>query len=215
MAAISKAILVASSAIAFTASGSIATFSLFDMPELQSQPASRSLPQIRWLFSRGSHIYPSAAFTAASGYLYLAYGALPAGVSLAQALSLAASPQSKVFGFLAAGLLSFGIAPITSFMIPTNFRLIELNEKLGGSRSAESAKVEKKFGQSAQDSVSGKGEAGQFTDLSGPQGKTEKESSKEEDDEVRELMGKFSRLNAMRALSIGLGGVAGLVTALA
>ncbi|ORY07934.1 hypothetical protein BCR34DRAFT_16188 [Clohesyomyces aquaticus] len=45
---------------ALMASGGIACLSLFDIPLLSSQPASRSLPQIRWLFSRGSHIFPAA-----------------------------------------------------------------------------------------------------------------------------------------------------------
>lgn len=47
--------------VSLYAGGGIAALSLFDVPELQSQPADRSLPMIRFLFSRGGHIFPQAA----------------------------------------------------------------------------------------------------------------------------------------------------------
>ncbi|KAI1024604.1 hypothetical protein LB503_007175 [Fusarium chuoi] len=57
---------------ALMASGGIATLTFFDVPELQSQPASRSLPSIRWLFSRGSHVFPSASLLSTIGFIYSA-----------------------------------------------------------------------------------------------------------------------------------------------
>jgi hypothetical protein len=106
-------------------------------------------------------------------------------------------------------------------MIPTNFRLIEINEQLGGAKSSRSAQLGDKGGRSAEESVYGKDKAGQFgdlsqfTDVSGPQGKTEKQSSPQEDAEVKQLLGRFGQLNALRGLLIGLGGIVGLATALA
>lgn len=104
-------------------------------------------------------------------------------------------------------------------MIPTNFRLIELNEKLGGAKSSRAADLGDKGGRSAEESVYGKGgsqfgDASQFTDVSGPSEKTGRESSAQEDAEVRKLLEKFGKLNALRGFLIGLGGVVGLATAL-
>ncbi|KAK5163332.1 uncharacterized protein LTR77_010705 [Saxophila tyrrhenica] len=197
-------------------SGAIATLSLFDIPELRSQPAVRSLPQTRWLFSRGSHIFPFTAFLSAAGFLSLAITALPPGRAISSILKVAAN-GAKVNSYLAAAVLNFAIAPWTSqVMIATNFRLIELNERLGGARSERSAK-EGKFGageKSAEDSVSGKGDVSQVTDLSGPQERTGREASVEEEREVRELLGAFGRMNGVRAVLTGVGGVVGLVAAL-
>jgi hypothetical protein len=106
-------------------------------------------------------------------------------------------------------------------MIPTNFRLIELNERLGGAKSSRSAELGDKGGRSAEESVYGKGQKGQFsdssqfTDVSGPSEKTGRESSALEDAEVRGLLEKFGRFNALRGVLIGLGGIVGLATALA
>lgn len=61
MATLTQAVQVSSIATSLIAAGGIASLSLFDVPELASQPADRALPQIRWLFSRGSHIFPQAA----------------------------------------------------------------------------------------------------------------------------------------------------------
>jgi hypothetical protein len=221
MIASSKAVLVASSSIALAGAGGIAAISLFDIPELESQPASRSLPQIRWLFSRGSHIFPSAAFASSTGFAYLAYKALPAGVTVVESLKLAAGmgpAGAKVGGFIAAGLLSLGIVPTTFVMIPTNFKLIELNEAKGGSRSSASAArevSEQTKGQSADASVNGEGQAPEFSDLSRPQEKTRESTTKKEDEEVMALLEKFQRMNLVRAMLLGMGGVVGLVTGLA
>lgn len=120
-------------------------------------------------------------------------------------------------GYLAAAILNFAIGPFTTLvMVPTNFRLIELNERLGGARSEKSA-AEGKFGageKSAEDSVNGQGDVNQFTDLSNPQVRTTEDSSAEGDREVKELLGKFGTMNAVRALLTGFGGVSGLVAAL-
>lgn len=103
-------------------------------------------------------------------------------------------------------------------MIPTNFALIRKNEELGGSRSAASAEYREKAGlkgRSADESVDSKDDVSQWKDLSIPQEKTEKNSSEAEDKEVSELLDKFGKLNMLRALAIGLGGIAGLMAALA
>ena len=120
--------------------------------------------------------------------------------------------------YLTAAALSFGIAPITRFMIPTNFTLIRKNEELGGSRSAASASYREKTrsnARSADESVDSKDDVSHWKDLSVPQEKTKKESSKEEDKEVEKLLAKFGKLNMVRAIAIGAGGIVGLMGALA
>ena len=115
-------------------------------------------------------------------------------------------------------MLTISIGPVTSFMIPTNFVLIKMNNEKGGARSLKSAKKSREAGagqRSAEDSVKSEGEAEEFTDLSWPQPETDKESTKEEDEKVRELLSKFATLNSIRAILIGLGGVLGLLTSLA
>ena len=123
----------------------------------------------------------------------------------------------RVNGYLLAAILCFSIGPFTGFaMVPTNFRLIEMNEKKGGSRSESSARESAgKATRSAMESVDGKGQANQFRDLSGPQQKTDKKTTNEDDREVKELLGNFGLLNGMRAVLMLVGGVVGLVTALA
>ncbi|RMZ07445.1 hypothetical protein D0862_04275 [Hortaea werneckii] len=205
---------------ALIASGGIASLSLFDIPTLQSQPASRSLPQIRWLFSRGSHLFPPASFISSAGFTYLAYISSPptlASRALDEAIRVVLG-NAKVRGYLLAAALTFGIAPFTAqVMVPTNFALIKLNADLGGARSEQAGR----FGdatqgdRSALDSVNGKGEGvGQWRDVSGPQEKTWRDGSEEDDRRARELLGKFGRLNMCRSILIGLGGIVGLVTAI-
>lgn len=97
------------------AAGANASLSLFDIPELQSQPASRSAPQLRWLFSRGSHIFPQAAELSTLGFAFLSYNALPAASkSLTQLLKVTAN-SPKVNGYLAAAACAIAIAPFTRF----------------------------------------------------------------------------------------------------
>ena len=208
-----SAVQAGSISIALIAAGGCAALSLFDIPELQSQPASRSLPSIRWLFSRGSHIFPSACFISSTGFAVLAYTALPPqGRIIAQLVN-----GGAFRGYLAAAVLSFGMGPFTSVMIPTNFALIEMNERKGGARSEVSARHvdEQSQPNSAEESFDGKGQASQWTDLSGPQAKTQSETTSSEDKEVKELLGRFGRLNLVRATLIGAGGLVGLLTALA
>ncbi|KAK5674251.1 hypothetical protein LTS10_012989 [Elasticomyces elasticus] len=216
MATTTTAVQVLSISLALFASGGIATLSLFDVPALQSQPASRSLPITRWLFSRGSHTAPQAAAISSAGFGYLAYSSLPRGVQLTDILSHVLK-GGKVSGYLAAAILAISIAPMTGLMIPTNFALIKKNEDLGGAPSKQSAKegYVKPGQRSAEDSVNARSAKDELTDLSNPQGRTEKKSSAEDDREVRELLGKFGRLNGVRAALIGVAGVVGLVTALA
>jgi len=121
--------------------------------------------------------------------------------------------------YLAAAALSFSIAPITGLaMIPTNFALIRKNEELGGSRSKASAEYREKTGskeRSADESVGSKDDVSQWKDLSVPQEKTERQSTQAEDQEVNELLDKFGKLNMLRAVAIGSGGIVGLMAVLA
>ncbi|QIX01063.1 hypothetical protein AMS68_006580 [Peltaster fructicola] len=210
---------VTSITTALLAAGGILTLSLFDIPELQSQPASRSLPQLRWMFSRGSHVFPQAAELSTAGFLYLAYAALPPGQRSFSQIAHAALSNTKVgYNVAAAGLL-LAIVPFTQFaMVPTNFALMKMNEEKGGFRSASSAKENagsSKPGQrSAEDSVNSKGETSQFTDLSGPQEETTQKSTPAEDRRANELLGKFALLNYGRAALVGGGAVVGLLAAL-
>ena len=91
-----------------------------------------------------------------------------------------------------------------------------MNERKGGARSEKSARegLFKTGERSADDSVNGQDDISQFKDLSGPQEKTESESTAEEDEKVRELLGKFGGLNAVRAVLAGVGGIVGLVAVL-
>ncbi|RMZ13466.1 hypothetical protein D0862_02306 [Hortaea werneckii] len=202
---------------ALIASGGIASLTLFDIPELQSQPASRSLPMTRWLFSWGSHIFPPASFISSAGFICLAYISSPTLASRAfgKAARLVISSR-EVRGYLVAAALTFSIAPFTAkIMIPTNFALIRMNADLGGARSEEAVRWGDVRARSALDSVNGKGEGvGQWTDVSRPQERTLRDGSEEDDRRARELLGKFGRLNMGRSILMGLGGIVGLVTAI-
>ena len=213
MSSLIKAAQVVSISTALIASGGIASLSLFDVPELQAQPASRSLPSIRWLFSRGSHIFPQAALLSSAGFAYLTYTALPSftGKSILQIIQ-----YGRVPGYLAAAILTISIGPWTSIaMIPTNFALIQKNEDKGGARSQRGAKEgDTQPGKSAMDSVDGKGQPSQLTDLSIPAEKTTQSTTADEDEEVQQLLEKFGRLNSVRAILMAAGGMAGLYAAL-
>ncbi|KAF2216424.1 hypothetical protein CERZMDRAFT_33651 [Cercospora zeae-maydis SCOH1-5] len=208
---------VLSISVALVGAGGIAALSLFDVPELQAQPADRSLPAIRWLFSRGSHIFPQAATLSAAGFAYAAYDTLPAHTRSLNQLLQGTNPKTS--GFVAAAVLAISIAPFTSYMLSNNFALIEKNEKLGGARSQKSAEQQRQQGQrpgqgSAEDSVNNKRGVDEFGDLSNPMEKTDLSSSEADDTEVRERLGKFGRQNMVRAVLLGGGGIVGLVTAL-
>ncbi|KAF1927958.1 uncharacterized protein M421DRAFT_164815 [Didymella exigua CBS 183.55] len=213
-----QAIQVLTLSTALFTSGGIAALSAFDIPLIRSQPASRSLPMLRWLFSRGSHTAPTGIMVSSAGFLYLAYAALP---STAQTLGdiLVRIVKGRPGLYLAASALSFSAALFTSVaMIPTNFALIQKNENLGGSHSAASSQYREEIGappRSAEESVNGKDDVSQWTDVSDPQRKTKRESTEQEDEEVRGLLTKFEMLNYVRAGLIGAGGVVGLVAALA
>ncbi|KAK0270642.1 hypothetical protein LTR35_010850 [Friedmanniomyces endolithicus] len=170
--------------IALLASGGIASLSLFNVPLLQSQPASRSLPQTRWLFSRGSHTFPQAAFLSSAGFAYLAWTAVPSG-SFGDLVGLVAKGERKTEDL--GGARS------------------EKSAREGDARPGR---------RSAEESVNAQGVVDELTDLSGPQERTTEESSEEDDREVRELLAKFAALNGLRAVLMGLGGVVGLWTAL-
>ncbi|EUC38260.1 hypothetical protein COCCADRAFT_83568 [Bipolaris zeicola 26-R-13] len=214
-----QALQILSISTALIASGGISAFSLFSIPMLKSQPASRSLPMVRWLFSRGSHIFPTAGILSSTSFLLLTYlSLLSSSTSSLQTLFSAATHGRPAY-FLAASALCISIAPITSLlMIPTNFTLIKINEELGGTRSEKSAEWRRERGveaRSADESVEGEEDVSQWKDLSPPQEKTGRESSQKEDEEVRALLEKFTRWNALRAVAIGAGGVVGLMGVMA
>lgn len=121
---------------AFLLTGASLAFSFFDIPNLIDSPAQRSLPQIRWLFSRGSHIFPQFAIASASAFVYLAVKSVPSSSSWTSFLNLTLN-STKVNGYLAAAALTMGIAPYTMFvMLPTNMQLIKMNEK-GSEKAAK------------------------------------------------------------------------------
>lgn len=209
-------IQAASISISLLAAGGIATLSLFDIPLVRAQPASRALPSIRWRFSRGSDIFPTCSVVTTIGFAYLAINTLPESKTVVDLLRFG-SQDLKLNGYLAAAVLNFAISPWTIIvMVRNNFDLIEMNEKKGGSRSQKSAKSAKHEPgeRTADDSVSGKGDPNQFTDLSGPQAKTKVDSTPEEDARVAEMAAKFGRQNSIRAILCGLGGIVGLLAAL-
>lgn len=213
-----QAIQILTISTALFTSGGIAALSAFDVPLMRSQPASRSLPMLRWLFSRGSHTAPTGIMLSSAGFLYLSYTALPGSASRTLSNLMSHAVKGTPGLYLASSLLCFSTAVFTSaVMIPTNFALIKKNEDLGGSQSAASAAFREKIGakpRTADESVNGKQDVSQWTDLSDPQGRTERESTAEEDEEVRGLLTKFERLNYVRAVLMGAGGVVGLVAAL-
>ncbi|OSS45185.1 hypothetical protein B5807_09126 [Epicoccum nigrum] len=219
----SKAVQILTLTTALTTAGGIATLSLFSIPLLLSQPGARSLPQLRWLFSRGSHAAPSGILLSSGGFAYLSYASLrgsaaaPAPGSLLGAALRSVGQGDKPGLFLLASVLALSAAVFTRVMLPTNFELIEMNERLGGARSAREAEFRERIGaapRAAWESVEGKEGVSQWTDLSGPQERTRREAGPEEEERVRELLGRFKRLNYVRAGLIGVGGVVGLVAAL-
>ena len=213
-----QAIQVLSISTALIASGGIASLTLFDIPLLKSQPASRSLPSVRWLFSRGSHIFPTAALVSSSGFAYLAYTAVPASQRTLSAL-LRHATRGQPGLYVAAAALTISIAPWTTLvMVPTNFELIKRNEEKGGSRSEASADHREAKGsktRTAEESTDSKDDVSQWTDLSGPQEKTSKRSMESEDEEVKGLLDKFGKMNGVRAVLMGVGGIVGLMGVLA
>ena len=208
-------IQTASISISLLAAGGIAALTFFDTPLAQAQPASRSLASIRWLFSRGSYVFPTASILSGVGFAYLAINAmpLPLGRSSFSILNLD-SNGLKFNGYLAALALNFAICPFTILMILNNF---ETDEKKRGARSEKSAEEgQHNTGQrSTDDSVSGKGDPNQYTDLSLPQSQAPRELTAEEKEQVREMLGKFGRQNSVRAVLCGVGGIVGLVASLA
>ncbi|KAL0490658.1 yidC [Acrasis kona] len=191
-------------------------FCFFDIPILKAQKASRSLPSIRWLFSRGSHVLPTLAAVATSGFAYLAYLSAPQGKGPLQLLNFADN-GIKFNGYLLSSLLNFAIVPFTMLvMLSNNFKLIKMNEEKGGTRSADSARHRgsKREKVSAYESISGKGALNQFTDLSGPQEKTIEDTTEAEDKEVNQSLDLFQKHNLVRAVLSTAGGMVGIWTAL-
>ncbi|KAJ4990273.1 hypothetical protein SVAN01_04155 [Stagonosporopsis vannaccii] len=215
--ATTQAIQVLTICTALFTSGGIAALSGFDIPLLRSQPASRSLPLLRWLFSRGSHAAPTGIMLSSAGFLYLSLASLPSAARTLKT-ALPALVRGKPGIYLAASALSLSTAVFTSVaMIPTNFELIRINEELGGSKSAQSAQYRESIGakpRTAEQSVNGKEDISQWSDVSGPQSKTVREATREQEERVQELLKRFGRLNYVRATLMGVGGAVGLVGAL-
>ena len=59
--------------VSLAAGGAMAGLSILDVPQYQAQPTPRSLPSLRWMFSRGSHIFPPAAVISSLSFSFLAY----------------------------------------------------------------------------------------------------------------------------------------------
>ncbi|KAL8801422.1 MAG: hypothetical protein Q9200_006956 [Gallowayella weberi] len=157
-----------------------------------------------------------------AGFTSLAILALPNNtrITLLRKVLEGLRDKGVVQGYAAAAVLCLGIGPFTAVMVPTNFEMIRMNEERAGTRSERSEKEgKKKQGRGDKDvalsSIGGEGQASEWTDLSGPQGKTGEETSKEDDEKVGELLERFGTMNMVRALLIGGGGVVGLLTALA
>ncbi|CAD0114127.1 unnamed protein product [Aureobasidium uvarum] len=107
--------------ISLATAGVILSLSAFYTPLLSSSARSQSsekpspsstLPAIRFIFSRGSHTIPQAAALAAANFGFLAYHA-PSTV--AKVLGMEIGSRA---GFIAAGVLSMAIGPITGIMLP-------------------------------------------------------------------------------------------------
>jgi len=102
-------------------------------------------------------------------------------------------------------------------MVPTNFELIKRNEEKGGSRSAGSARYREEKGsktRTAEESTGSKDDVSQWTDLSGPQEKTSQDSTEGDEEEVVRLFDKFGKMNGVRAVLMGVGGIVGLMGAI-
>lgn len=103
-------------------------------------------------------------------------------------------------------------------MVPNNFASIKMNADKGRARNekawAKDGPGVARPGRTAEDSVRGEEEGDEFTDWSGPQGKTRDASTREEDDEVRQRLAAFGRQNMVRAVLMAAGGIVGLVTVL-
>ncbi|KAH0361067.1 hypothetical protein KCU65_g8973, partial [Aureobasidium melanogenum] len=119
--------------ISLATAGAILSISAFSTPLLSNNARSQSsekpspsstLPAIRFIFSRGSHIIPESAAVAAANFGFLAYHAPSTVVNV-----LGMEIGSRT-GFIAAGLLSMAIGPITQIMLPIcNNPLREMGEK--------------------------------------------------------------------------------------
>jgi hypothetical protein len=128
----------------------------------------------------------------------------------------------KVSSFLLTTALTISIAPFTSLMIPTNFEIIEINKAKGSARSTKVSETRARTGnlvkegrvKSAEESVEGKGDVDELTDLSGLQEKTTVKTTGEEEEKARQLLEKCKRLNGVRAVLMGAGSIVELLTAL-
>jgi len=105
---------------ALLASGSVLSFSVIDVPQYQNpnQPTSATLQNIRFFFSRGSHVFPYAAAIAAGAFGTLAY-LTPDGPDFASIASPREYQNTKTLYWTAAAS-AFSIFPYTRFfMLPT------------------------------------------------------------------------------------------------
>jgi hypothetical protein len=143
---------------------------------------------------------PHRQTTAALGFVYLAYTSIPTQDRAFSHLSTLLKTHPKAGGYLFAASMALSILPFTRFvMLPNNMALMNKNAEKGGQRSVKEAKGEKE---------------GNFGAQFRPQGKLEGSFSEAEEKEVREMMGLFISQNLWRAGLLGVGGLAGLWTAL-
>ncbi|KAK4959533.1 hypothetical protein LTR66_010507 [Elasticomyces elasticus] len=129
---------ILSTTTALLTSGAILSISLFEIPNLLSTPSTTSLPQLRALFSRGSHVVPPAASASLAIYAWLAYHADRAG------------HLDRRNGYVAAAVGVASIMPFTTLvMLPAaNGRLIEMEEnrkRRGGEVSGGEEREEKEL----------------------------------------------------------------------
>ncbi|KAJ9630488.1 hypothetical protein H2203_001009 [Taxawa tesnikishii (nom. ined.)] len=114
-----------------------------------SQPSpSVTLPAIRFVFSRGSHVFPEAATIATAAFAYLYRYSPNASIhTLRSVANLLGLDVSQRTGYLVATLLSASIMPFTSLgMLPAaNQRLRELADLEAKGRGGEIDREELKM----------------------------------------------------------------------
>jgi len=108
--------ITASSALA----GTVFSMSFYSVPRLLESPSPLLLKQWSNLFNAGRKTAPPIGALSAVSYFYLAY-----------ASTLPSQHKSKLYGYLAAGILSMGIMPYTlAVMLPTNKKLLAKVEEM-------------------------------------------------------------------------------------
>ncbi|TKX26423.1 hypothetical protein C1H76_1385 [Elsinoe australis] len=129
---------ITGTASSLVAAGAILSISALINPVLDTSARSVSaekpsptttLPAIRFLFSRGSHIFPQAATVAGACFGYLAYNNSGRSGLVKPLQALVGVSLSKGAGYTLAAALSTAIMPLTFVMLPlANNSLREMAE---------------------------------------------------------------------------------------